>query len=62
MVFVSVGSRLSTIQKMMPWMKTEVLNHEIDLCQVMIAGRIGGNGSGSAPEKTRKLSNNCICS
>ena len=48
MVFTSAGSRLPTIQNMMSWMKSNVLNHETGLCQEMIAGRIGGNGAGSA--------------
>ena len=50
MVFKSTGSRLPSIPKMMPWMKSKVLNHEIGLCQETKAGRIGGNGSGSAAE------------
>ena len=50
MVSISVGSRLPTIQKMLPWMKSQVLFHEIGLCQEIIAGRIGGNGGGSAAE------------
>ena len=44
------GSRMPTIQKIKPWMESQVLNREIGLCQEMTAGRIGGHGGGSAAE------------
>ena len=45
MVFISAGSRFFTIQE-----ESKVLNHEIELSQEMIAGRIDGSGSVSAAE------------